>query len=221
MGATEPRGPVDENYETACAPLRHPLRVRILEVANTREISPVAFVDEQLQPEGMRFKSRPHALSHVSYHFRELESAGCIEVVRTVQRRGAIEHIYRGTIGVVFTTEEFAELPLQQRRILSRTAFQGLIARGDGAMRAGTFDARTDRHLVWMPMELDERAWTEFTTVLDSCFAEVQRIHNDARNRLAGSGDRVIPATYGMFGFESPPPPLPPSDPIKADELPS
>jgi hypothetical protein len=162
----------------------------------------------------MSFKSRPHALSHVAYHFRALQKAGCIEVVRTVQRRGATEHIYRGSTTLVFTSEEFAGLPLEQRRILSRTSFQGLLARADGAMQAATFDARTDRHLVWMPMELDERGWAEFTTALDACFAEVQRIHEDARDRLAGSGERVIPATYGMLGFPSPPPPpLPPPDP--------
>jgi hypothetical protein len=185
--------------------------VRILEVANTRDISPVAFVDEQLEPNGVAFKSRQHALSHVSYHFRELEKAGCIEVVRTVQRRGATEHIYRGIATVRFTSEEFAEMPIGQRRVFSRTSFQGLIARTDGAMRAGTFDARTDRHLVWMPMELDERAWDEYTAELDACFAKVQRIHEDARDRLAASGDQVIPATYGMLGFESPPPPPLPS----------
>jgi hypothetical protein len=212
MVARKRRGPVDEGYaETTCAPLRHPLRVRILEVANTRDISPVAFVDEQLEPGGISFKSRPHALSHVSYHFRELEKAGCIEIVRTVQRRGATEHIYRGTVTVVFTSKEFAVIPREQRRVFSRTSFQGLIARTDGAMRADTFDARTDRHLVWMPMELDQRAWREFTTALDACFAKVQDIHEGARERLAESDDPAIPVTYGMLGFESPPPPSLPS----------
>lgn len=210
MGAT--KGTVGSRYldDTACAPLRHPIRVRILEIANTREISPVAFVDEQLQPAGISFSDRPAALSHVAYHFRELEKVGCIEVVRTVQRRGAIEHIYRGTAPVEFSSDEFAALSEEQRRLLSRNALQALIARADSAMQSGTFDARTNRHLIWMVIELDERGWEEFSSALDVCFQEVQRIHADSKDRLAASGEQVIPTTYGSLGFESPPaPPLP------------
>jgi hypothetical protein len=208
MEATKTGGSVDSGHEeTSCAPLRHPLRVRILEVCNTRDISPVAFVDEQLQPDGMSYKSRQHALSHVSYHFRQLEKAGCIEVVKTIQRRGATEHIYRGTVTVYFTDEEFERLPLEQRRTLSRTSFQGLVARTDSAMRARTFDRRTDRWLVWVPMELDERGWAEFTSTMAATYAKVEQIREDAKDRIAGSGDTVIPATFGMLGFESPPPP--------------
>jgi hypothetical protein len=213
MEATKGRGALDSYEETTCAPLKHPLRVRILEVANTRDISHSAFVDEQLEP-GITFKSRAHALSHVAYHFRALEKAGCIEVVRTVQRRGATEHIYRGNMDVGFTTEEFAQMPEHYRRMLSRTALQGLIARADSAIRSRTFDSRTDRHLVWMPMELDERGWSEFAEAMDACFERVKRIHTDSKERLAVSGDRAIPTTYGMLGFESPPPPpLPKPEP--------
>ncbi|HET7443574.1 MAG TPA: hypothetical protein VFJ57_02845 [Solirubrobacterales bacterium] len=104
-----------------CAPLSHPLRVQILAVANERDISPKGFVDEALQQTGMRFTSRANALSHVSYRFRELEKAGCIEVVDTRQRRGAVEHIYRGTCRVEFTTGEFDKLPATERRRHSRT----------------------------------------------------------------------------------------------------
>jgi hypothetical protein len=190
--------------------------VRILEVANTRDISPVQFVDEQLEPNGVRFNGRQHALSHVSYHFRELEKAGCIEIVRRIQRRGATEHVYRGTVTVYFTDEEFAKLPLEQRKTLSRTSFQGLIARTDGAMRAGTFDGRTDRWLVWIPMELDERAWDEFTTAMTAMWAEVEQIRAGAKERLAETGRRAVPATFGMLGYESPPPP-----PLPADEDPA
>jgi hypothetical protein len=186
------------------------MRVRILEIANTREISPVTFVDEGLQPEGFGFSSRPAALSDVAYHFRILEKAGCIEVIRTVQRRGATEHIYRGIAEFEFTSEEFAELPQGQRELFSRVSLQALIARADSSIRTGFFDSRTNRHLVWAPVELDERGWEEYTDALDACLAEVRRIHADSKDRLAASGDETITATYGMLGFPSPPlPPIP------------
>jgi hypothetical protein len=205
MAATKTRAGLDQHHEeTTCAPLKHPLRVRILEVCNERDISPITFVNEGLEPSGITFKDRQHALSHVSYHFRELEKADCIEVVETNQRRGATEHIYRGTATVFFTDEEFAAMPKAERRSLSRTSFQGLIARVDGAMRADTFDSKTDRHLTWLPMELDERGWDEVMGAMADCYHTVKQMSEDAQDRLAGSGGRIIPATYGMVGFESP-----------------
>jgi hypothetical protein len=205
--ATKPERSKKSGYgETTCAPLRHPLRVRILEVANCRDISPIQFVNEGLQPEGVEFKSQQNALSHVAYHFRELEKAGCIKQVDAHQRRGATEHVYRGTSTLYFSDEEFEKLSHEERRTLSRTSFQGLMARADSAMQANTFDARTDRWLAWVPLELDARGWAELTTAMAACFAEVQQIRQDARERLAGSDEGVIPATFGMVGFESPAP---------------
>jgi len=34
-------------------------------------------------------------VEHVGYHVRVLRDLGCIELVRTVRRRGFIEHYYR------------------------------------------------------------------------------------------------------------------------------
>jgi hypothetical protein len=210
MPATKMRrsGYMDDDIAAlSCGALGHPLRVRILEITNERDISPSTFVDEGLEPKGINFTSRAHGLSHVSYHFRELEKAGCVEVVQTHHRRGAVESIYRGRARVEFTTEEFARLPSDQRRMFSRIAMQALIARVDGAVLADTFDSRSDRFMVMAPLALDERGWNEFIDVLDRCYEEVQQVNDDAADRLATSGAEVIPATYGMLGFTSPPAP--------------
>lgn len=168
-------------------------------------MSPVQFVNEGLAP---GFKSKQHALSQVSYHFRILEKAGCIELVEINQRRGASEHVYRGRNRVFFTDKEFQRMSPKERAQLTRTSVQGLMARTDGAIASGTFDSRTDRHLSWIAMELDERGWKELMTALRGCYGEVDRIHKDAQDRLAGSGDEVIPVTAALLGFESPPRPM-------------
>lgn len=191
--------------DTLCSPLGHPLRVRILEVVNERPMSPVVFVNEGLAP---GFKNKQHALSQVSYHFRVLEKAGCIELIEVNQRRGASEHVYRGRSRVLFTDEEFEQMTVEERDQLTRTSVQGLMARTEGAMARGTFDARTDRHLSWVAMELDERGWKELVTALAGCYGELDRIRQDAQDRLAASGDEVIPVTAALLGFESPPRPL-------------
>ncbi len=192
--------------ETICAALKHPIRVRILEILNEGPRSPSQFVGEGLVPKA-HYETYEQALSLVAYHFRELEKEGCLEIVESIPRRGALEHVYEGKARVYFTDAEFEEMPHDKRRKLSRISFQGLVARADGAMRADTFDSRTDRHLTWMPMQLDERGWDELSEVLASCFGEVEQIRHDAKARLAESGDQAIPVTFGMVGFESPPPP--------------
>jgi hypothetical protein len=194
--------------ETICTVLRHPLRVRILEVLNEGPRSPSQFVEEGLIPRE-HFNSYQQALSLASYHFRELEKEGCLEIIESIPRRGAVEHVYRGLARVFVNAREFEEMPRPDRRRLSRISLQGMVARADRAIREDTFDARADRHLSWMPMQLDERGWEEVIAALAATLADLDKIRTDSRDRLAGSGEAVIPATVAMLGFESPPaPPL-------------
>lgn len=192
--------------ETICAVLKHPLRVRILEVLNEGPRSPSQFVEEGLIPKE-HFTTYQQALSLASYHFRELEKEGCLEVIESIPRRGAVEHVYRGLARVFLSDEEFEAMKREDRNQLSRISLQGLIARADRAIGEETFDARSDRHLTWMPMQLDERGWEEVIATLASAFGELTQIRHDARDRIAASGEKVVPATVGMLGFESPPPP--------------
>ncbi len=194
----------NEGKETTCSPLSHPLRVRILEVVNEHPLSPVGFINAGFAPV---IDDKQKALSMVSYHFRTLEKAGCIKIVDTRQVRGATEHIYGGCSRVFFSDEDFEALPAEQRQTLSRTSWQGVVARTDGAIRKGTFDARTDRHLTWRAMELDERGWDEMIARLARCFEDVEQIRMDAQDRLGASGEKVVPTTVAMLGFESPPRP--------------
>lgn len=204
MAPTEVKG--KRRIDTICSVLRHPVRVRILEILNEGPRSPSQFVAEGLMPEEYKDEYEKE-LSLASYHFRQLESEGCLEIVESIPRRGAMEHVYVGKVRVYFTDEEFAQMPRPKRRFFSRISMQGLIARADRAIREDTFDNRTDRHFSWMPMHLDSRGWDEVMAVLADTFGKLTQIRHDTRDRLAGSGDKVIPVTVGMLGFESPPPP--------------
>jgi len=192
--------------ETICTALKHPLRVRILEALNEGPRSPSQFVEEGLIPKE-HFSSYQQALSLASYHFRELEKEGCLKVVESIPRRGAVEHVYQGLARVYFNDAEFEAMPRDTRRELSRISLQGLVARADRAISEDTFDAREDRHLTWIPMQLDERGWKEVIAALAATFGELTQIRHDAKDRLADSGEEVVPATVAVLGFESPPPP--------------
>jgi DNA-binding transcriptional ArsR family regulator len=202
--STETGEQAEKGKVPASEALRHPLRIRILEIVNERDMSPTQFMRQRLSPD---VEVSAKSLSQLSYHFRALVKAGCIEVVDRVPRRGATEHVYRGKARAYFTDEEWEALTPRERCLISRTMYQGLAARVEGAMMAHTFDSRTDRHLSWIAMEVDERGWTELMGMLASTFGSMEEIRHDARDRLAASGDKAVPVTVGMLGFESPPPP--------------
>jgi hypothetical protein len=188
--------------------LAHPLRVRILEILNERDMSPVEFCREGFGPANMD-------VSHVAYHFRELAEYGCLKVVEENKRRGSIEHVYRGIGRAFFSTPEWAEIDKEERTRLSKTVFQGLLARVEGAMMEGTFDSFEDRHLTWIAMHLDEQGWREMATALAAVYGELEQIRADAEARLVSSGAEGIPSTCAILGFESPPDSLrpPPATP--------
>jgi hypothetical protein len=191
--------------EALSQPISHPVRVRILEVVNEREMSPSEFVNSGLVPtEIAKGRDFNNQLSMVAYHFRGLLKAGCLEIVGERPVRGAVEHIYRGKAIAYFTDAQWAAIPLDQRAAISRTVYQGLVARVESAMHTETFDSQIDRTLAWTPLLLDERGWAELHTALAACFGEVEQIKVDARKRVEKSGEPGMPATFAILGFESP-----------------
>lgn len=63
--------------------LSHQLRIEILEGVGDATTSPNKFSQAHQQP-----------LGNVSYHFNILRELGFVELVDTIPRRGAVEHVY-------------------------------------------------------------------------------------------------------------------------------
>lgn len=196
MGSGRPTR-ADRDRSTAATVLGHPLRVRILEVLNDRDMSPVEFCREGLAPPSMD-------VSHVAYHFRELAEYGSLAVVEQNVRRGSVEHVYRGLGRAYFSDPQWNELDHEERVKVSKTMVQGLLARIEGALMSDTFDSRMNRHLTWIAMRLDEQGWSEMTTALTAAFGEVEQIRADAEARLDRDGEDGIASTCGILGFPSP-----------------
>ena len=200
---------------SVCDALKHPVRVRILEVLCESDISPVEFFRRGCMPPGFDFKGEyKNAISHVSYHFKVLREADCIYVVNTIPRRGANEHIYRSKALALHTDEEFEAMSVDERRAISRTTLQTLIARADSAIYQGTFDERVDRHLSWVALELDEEGWQELRDLQAATLEAAQAIKAAAiaRNHereQSGETMSLVPATFGALAFESPTVPQP------------
>ncbi len=71
-------------HQRMATALSNPLRARALDLIATGVASPKLIADE------LDLDVRT-----VAYHVRVLHKLGCIELVETLPRRGAVEHVYR------------------------------------------------------------------------------------------------------------------------------
>ena len=173
--------------------LSHPMRARILAILNERTASPneiSEMIDERLP--------------NVSYHVRALLDLGCIELVSTAQRRGAVEHYYRAVVRPFFTDRDWKKLPQSGRQAVSDVALQMIWADVSDAIKGGTFEARPDRHLTRSVLDIDEAGWKELHDLLERTLAEAEKIQARSADRLKKSGDDAVPARVIMMHFEAP-----------------
>jgi DNA-binding transcriptional ArsR family regulator len=175
--------------------LSHPMRARILMILNERVASPneiAEAIDERLP--------------NVSYHVRALLDLGTIELVDTAQRRGAIEHYYRAVVRPFFSDKDWKRLPRSGRQAISDSILKILWDDLSESIKAGTFEARADRHLTHKRLVLDDQGWDEVTKLLNGVLSQVDKIEADSRARVKKSDDgAAIETTFGLMHFESPP----------------
>src|SRR3954453_12501920 len=107
---------VAESAETGIAKaLAHPLRPRTLERLGERVASPRELAEAFDAPLGV-----------VAYHVRMLCEYDCAELVRTVPRRGALQHFYRATTRAISPANGRRDLPPGLRGELSGATIAAL-----------------------------------------------------------------------------------------------
>jgi DNA-binding transcriptional ArsR family regulator len=84
--------------------LAHPLRQDILIVLNERVASPREISDKLGEP-----------LANVAYHVRTLRDNDLIELAKTEQRRGAVEHYYRALQRPFLSDSDWEGMPVITR----------------------------------------------------------------------------------------------------------
>jgi DNA-binding transcriptional ArsR family regulator len=155
--------------------LSHPLRLRILHKLNEQVASPKVIADHLGE-----------SLAVVSYHVKILAQLGCIELVETVQKRGALEHFYRPLRRAELSSAEWAQIPASARESLSGVTLREVIKEAFASIDAGAFDRQTDRHLSLTTLELDEAGWSELNVALDELYDRALQLQARA---LSGSSD--------------------------------
>jgi DNA-binding transcriptional ArsR family regulator len=191
--AKQPAGLVDPRLAKA---LSHPMRTRILAILNERVASPneiAEMIDERLP--------------NVSYHVRALLELDCIELVSTAQRRGAIEHYYRAVTRPFFSDRDWKRIPKSGRQAVTDVALQMVWQEVSDAIKEGTFEKRSDRHLSRAPLVLDEQGWGELRDLLRSTLSQAESIGSKSAKRLAKSDDEGIQTRVVMMQFEATGPP--------------
>jgi hypothetical protein len=130
-------------------------------------------------------------LGTLSYHTRLLRDLGWIELVRTVPRRGAVEHFYRASVRPFLDDEQWERLPAGVRRRLAALTVDQILRAAASAAGSGGFD-RPGVHIDRVQLELDEQGWRELSEALTAVLAQAARIQ-EASNARRSAGDAPIP----------------------------
>jgi DNA-binding transcriptional ArsR family regulator len=152
--------------------LSHPLRPQILQSLTHRgEASPNELAGELGVP-----------LGTLSYHIRLLRDIGWIEQVRTVPRRGAVEHFYRAVVRPFIDDARWERLPVVVRRRLAAMTVGQIVQGVAEAAQAGGFD-RSGAHVDRMALLLDEQGWRELSELLTRTLQDATRVQERSSAR--------------------------------------
>lgn len=166
--------------------LSHPLRRRVLdEFIQRSEASPNEVAKQLELP-----------LSTTSYHVQILRELGCIELVRTAQRRGAVEHYYRSSLDLLLNDADWSRLPLAVRRQLAGHTIGDLMQEMGAAASDGGFDAPAAQ-VARVPLRLDETGWAELSALVSATLEESNAIQ--ARSDARGADSR--PSLLALLHF--------------------
>jgi hypothetical protein len=175
--------------------LGHPIREHALAVFNER-VASATEIGEEIDLEVPAFYT----------HIQELEAMGCIERVETRWRRGAKEHFFQATTTAgLLDSRLWLRIPKSLKTDMTVGILRPLFNEVVGALRAGTYNTRDDRHTSWTPGVLDALGWRELMTLLDQTLSLVIAIQRRSRARIAKTGEPGIPVTVGLLGFETAP----------------
>jgi DNA-binding transcriptional ArsR family regulator len=166
------------------------MRTRILGMLDERVASPRQLSDELDAP-----------LQNVSYHVRELAKLNLIKLVRTSQRRGAIEHHYKAIAAPHVSDAAWSELPPVVRHRMTAAGLSEIFKQVNDAAAGGGFTA-DDSHLSRTQLVLDDKGREALTKELAAMVGRVDKIHEQARKRLGNDHEAEERMTLVILRFD-------------------
>ncbi len=143
----------------------------------------------------------------IRYRFEMLEGIACLVKVGKMPRdgrRGPREHVYRAAGPVLADDGVWSGVSDSIKSGGGWKTFMQLTDEVKEAIKAGTLDARPDRHLTWLLLSLDRRGWENAIAAIDAGLAFVAEERETAALRLAKSDEPPMTTTVAALAFESP-----------------
>lgn len=173
--------------------LAHPLRVQLLAQLNQGVASPNELAKKLGEP-----------LTNVSYHVRMLHDLGCIELVETEPRRGALEHYYRAIVRPFFSDRDWKRLPQNARNSISDAVFQLIWDDAAAAIKDGSMEERDDHHLSRTVLAVDEQGWEELHDLLAHTLEKAMDVQAQSASRASKADGETFCANVVMFTHPTP-----------------
>jgi DNA-binding transcriptional ArsR family regulator len=175
----------DQRYVKA---LSHPLRVRILGILEEQPASPVE-LSQILDA----------TLGTISYHVRQLNELGLLELVRETPRRGAIEHHYRAKPRPKSGGASWDSVSVVAKQAVVGAELAQTTEVATRAAAVGGFDSDHAR-LERLRLRLDAKGVEQLAKAVAKLVDEAGRIQDAASKRLAnGAAEPTETALVAML----------------------
>ncbi|HEV2857824.1 MAG TPA: TetR/AcrR family transcriptional regulator [Solirubrobacterales bacterium] len=141
--------------------------------------------------------------AEVERQLEELEQTGLVKLVEETGSGEDAERFYRPEMPII-GTEEWGEIALPEREKISAHIGYIVLEEISQSVRAGLFDARSERFLVHVPALVDEQGWLELATIHEQLLNASLEAVARAQERLRGSGEEGLDVRSVQTLFEVP-----------------
>jgi len=190
--ATKEKGRSKSLVEMAAFAVGHRIRINALTIFNERVASPNE-VSKEIRED----------LNQVIHHVKGLLEAGCIELVKTEPRGGAVEHFYRAVRRPELSDEEWEVLPDEDKRAIATAGLRNLFGEGLASVHVGKMSTDPDMRVWWKAANLDAQGRKEAAEEQAETIKRQLQIEVQSNKRMAEAGeDHVAPSTViAVLGF--------------------
>jgi len=184
----------DQRYVKA---LSHPLRVRILGILEEQPASPVE-LSQVLDA----------TLGTISYHVRQLNELGLLELVRETPRRGAIEHHYRAKPRPKSGGSSWESVSVIAKQAVIGAELAQTTEVATRAAAVGGFD-RDHARLERLRLQLDAKGVEQLSKAVAKLVDDAQKIQAAAAKRMGNGADAptdtaLVAMLFDAFGAPDP-----------------
>ena len=177
------------------AAMGHPTRAHAVTVLNERVACAAEIGRELGEP-----------ARHVSYHLKQLEKLGVIELVRVAETAGgrATGKYYRALVRSWYDPESWKQISQEHQPGITSGILASCNADMAAAVKTGTIH-RVDNHISRTPLILEKIGYRELVNRLDLLLPEVIEAQQRSAARMTRAGETVL-AKVHIIQFPSPDP---------------